>query len=136
MNYDIRFVYHANQDQSRIDASGALHHIIARGIERKRIFTDGIDRNNFLNRLGNILTQTAYFPGILRPFVKPFVKPFTCILFRDTLFSSFNHLGYLLSLGLMFRKPIIIGNPDGFSIIRQVCVQNSGNNIIMLVKGS
>jgi hypothetical protein len=36
----------------------------------------------------------------------------------------------------MFRKLIIIGNPDGFSIIRQVCVQNSGNNIIMLVKGS
>jgi len=26
---------------------GALHHIIARGIERKRIFTDGADRDNF-----------------------------------------------------------------------------------------
>ena len=34
-------------------ASGALHHIIARGIERKRIFTNGVDRDNFLNRLGN-----------------------------------------------------------------------------------
>jgi REP element-mobilizing transposase RayT len=44
--------------QSRIDAPGALHHIIARGIERKRIFTDGVDRDNFLNRLGNILTET------------------------------------------------------------------------------
>ena len=44
--------------QSRIDAPGALHHIIARGIERKRIFTDGVDRDNFLNRLGNILTKT------------------------------------------------------------------------------
>ena len=64
-----------------------------------------------------------------------FVKPFTCTLFRDTLFSSFNHLDFL-SLGLMFRKPIIIGNPDGFSIVRQVCVQNSGNNIIIVVKGS
>ena len=32
-------------------ALGALHHIIARGIERKRIFTDGVDRDNFLNRL-------------------------------------------------------------------------------------
>jgi hypothetical protein len=33
--------------QSRIDAPGALHHIIDRGIERKRIFTDGVDRDNF-----------------------------------------------------------------------------------------
>jgi len=27
-------------------ATGALHHIIAKGIERKRIFTDGVDRDN------------------------------------------------------------------------------------------
>jgi REP-associated tyrosine transposase len=37
--------------QSRIDAPGALHHIIARGIERKKIFKDDVDRNDFLNRL-------------------------------------------------------------------------------------
>jgi hypothetical protein len=35
-------------------APGALHHIIARCIERKRIFTDGVDRDNFLNRLGKL----------------------------------------------------------------------------------
>jgi len=44
--------------QSRIDAPGALHHIIARGMERSKIFTDDVDRDNFLNRLGNILTET------------------------------------------------------------------------------
>jgi hypothetical protein len=38
--------------KSRIDAPGALHHIIARDIERKRIFIDGVYRNNFLNRPG------------------------------------------------------------------------------------
>ena len=32
--------------QSRIDAFGALHHIIAGGIKRKRIFTDDADGNN------------------------------------------------------------------------------------------
>jgi hypothetical protein len=32
--------------QSRIDALGALHHIIARGIKRKRIFTDDVHRDN------------------------------------------------------------------------------------------
>ena len=40
--------------QARIDVPGALHHIIARGIERKRIFTDGVDRDNFLNRPGKL----------------------------------------------------------------------------------
>ncbi len=36
----------------RIDAPGALHHIIVRGIERRKIFKDGTDRINFLDRLG------------------------------------------------------------------------------------
>ena len=43
---------------ARIDAPGALHHIIARGIARHRIFNDGADRNAFLERLGNILKET------------------------------------------------------------------------------
>jgi len=43
---------------ARIDAPGALHHIIARGIERKPIFIDNTDRDNFLTRFGDILTDT------------------------------------------------------------------------------
>jgi REP element-mobilizing transposase RayT len=55
--------------KSRIDAPGALHHIIARGIDRKTIFRDDSDRDNFLERLGNILseTQTACFAWTLIP---------------------------------------------------------------------
>ena len=55
--------------RSRIDAPGALHHIIDRGINRQRIFNDDADRNNFLDRLGNILaeTQTACFAWALIP---------------------------------------------------------------------
>lgn len=45
--------------QARIDAPGALHHLIIRGIERRRIFQDDRDRNDFLNRLGDILLETA-----------------------------------------------------------------------------
>ena len=45
--------------KSRIDAPGALHHIIVRGIERKAIFKDRTDRANFLSRLGTILSETA-----------------------------------------------------------------------------
>ncbi len=55
--------------QARIDAPGALHHIIARGIERKAIFRDTQDYSNFLNRLGNLLIEssTACFAWVLMP---------------------------------------------------------------------
>jgi REP element-mobilizing transposase RayT len=49
--------------KARLDAPGALHHIIVRGIERRKIFRDDSDRDNFLNRLGGILldSQTRCF---------------------------------------------------------------------------
>ena len=45
--------------QARIDAPGALHHIICRGLERKAIFYDDADRDDFVSRLAAILTQTG-----------------------------------------------------------------------------
>jgi REP-associated tyrosine transposase len=45
--------------RSRIDAPGALHHIIVRGIDRKNIFKDDADKDNFLRRLKDILTDSA-----------------------------------------------------------------------------
>ena len=45
--------------QARIDAPGALHHLIVRGIERKPIFKDDIDRHDFLKRLSTILPETS-----------------------------------------------------------------------------
>jgi REP element-mobilizing transposase RayT len=47
--------------KARIDAPGALHHIIVRGIERRRIFSDDQDRDNFIERLGDIVTETETF---------------------------------------------------------------------------
>jgi len=47
--------------KARIDAPGALHHIIVRGIERRRIFLDDQDRDNFIDRLGDIITDTETF---------------------------------------------------------------------------
>jgi REP element-mobilizing transposase RayT len=44
--------------KARIDAPGALHHVIARGIERRDIFWDDHDRNNFLERLGRIIDES------------------------------------------------------------------------------
>jgi REP element-mobilizing transposase RayT len=45
--------------QARIDAPGAIQHIIIRGIERRRIFLDDRDRDAFVERLGRILLDSA-----------------------------------------------------------------------------
>ena len=45
--------------KARIDAPGALHHIVIRGIERKPIFKDSQDYQNFIDRLGNILSESS-----------------------------------------------------------------------------
>jgi putative transposase len=44
--------------KSRIDAPGALHHIIVRGIERRKVFFDDADRDNFIDRVGGVVTDT------------------------------------------------------------------------------
>lgn len=55
--------------KSRIDAAGAIHHVIARGINKADIFSDNIDYRNFLSRLGIILnaTKTACYAWALMP---------------------------------------------------------------------
>jgi len=49
--------------KSRIDASGALHHIIVRGNERWSIFVDAQDYQNFLEWMGNILSDGRVLDG-------------------------------------------------------------------------
>jgi REP element-mobilizing transposase RayT len=55
--------------RARIDAPGALHHVIVRGIERKKIFRSDCDKNNLLNRLSDLIpqTQTDCFAWALMP---------------------------------------------------------------------
>lgn len=45
--------------KARIDAPGALHHIMIKGIERRAIFEDDQDYSNFLERLGDVLSETS-----------------------------------------------------------------------------
>jgi REP element-mobilizing transposase RayT len=44
--------------KSRIDAPGALQHVIGRGIDRREIFSHKADYKDFLERLGQILSET------------------------------------------------------------------------------
>lgn len=55
--------------KARIDAAGALHHIIVRGIEGRKIFRDAADREDFTDRLANLLleTKTRCFAWALLP---------------------------------------------------------------------
>ncbi len=55
--------------KARIDAPGALHHIICRGIESGKIFQNAADRDDFVERLGNIIieTETTCFAWALIP---------------------------------------------------------------------
>jgi len=55
--------------QARLDAPGVLQHVMARGIERRKIFWDDKDRSSFLERLAVILeeTQTQCYAWTLIP---------------------------------------------------------------------
>jgi REP element-mobilizing transposase RayT len=44
--------------KARIDAPGALQHVICRGIESRNIFKDNTDKNRFVERLGAVLLET------------------------------------------------------------------------------
>jgi putative transposase len=55
--------------KSRIDTAAALHHIMVRGIERRKVFRDDTDQDEFLERLGMVLreTKTTCFAWALIP---------------------------------------------------------------------
>jgi len=44
--------------RARLDAPGTLHHVIIRGIEKRRIVDDVADRKNFVKRLGELSSGT------------------------------------------------------------------------------
>ncbi|UCD77623.1 MAG: hypothetical protein JSW26_19705 [Desulfobacterales bacterium] len=44
--------------RARLDAPGTLHHIIVRGIEKRRIVDDIADRKNFVSRPGELAGGT------------------------------------------------------------------------------
>ena len=46
--------------QARLDAAGTLHHVIIRGIERRRIVDDDHDRRQFVSRLGKVAIETTF----------------------------------------------------------------------------
>ena len=75
--------------KARIVAAGALHHIIVRGIERRKIFYDDNDRHDFLDRLGGIVIETkttclawALIPNHLHLLLRTGVAPIATVMRR------------------------------------------------------
>lgn len=86
--------------KARIDMPGALHHLIIRGIERRRIFRDDQDRKNFLGRLGKILEETktpcyawAFLPNHCHLLLRTGKDPLASVMRRllTGYAVSFNH---------------------------------------------
>ena len=44
--------------KARLDTPGTLHHVIIRGIERRRIVNNNTDREDFVSRMGHIALDT------------------------------------------------------------------------------
>ena len=44
--------------QARLDSPGTLHHVMIRGIEKRRIVDDDTDRRDFVRRLGTLAEET------------------------------------------------------------------------------
>jgi putative transposase len=45
--------------QARLDASGTLHHVMVRGIDRTKLFRDNRDREEFLSRIPPLVERTG-----------------------------------------------------------------------------
>jgi REP element-mobilizing transposase RayT len=81
-----------------------VHHIILRGIERRRIFRDDFDRENFLERLERALTETqtacyawALMPNHIHLLLKTGSLPMAAVMRRLL-------TGYAVSFNLRHRR--------------------------------
>jgi REP element-mobilizing transposase RayT len=90
---------------ARLDAPGVLHHLMIRGIERRKIFWNDEDREDFLDRLSRVLseTHTACYAWVLIPNHAHF-------LFKGgqvplaTVMRRLHALSFILSSGKQQRK--------------------------------
>ena len=84
--------------QARIDAPGALHHIIVRGIERRKIFRDNKDKDNFVQCLGDIIKDTStpcYAWSLLSNHVHLLLVNIKDLLNREAYFVTGPHVSWM-----------------------------------------
>jgi putative transposase len=90
--------------QTRLDAPGALHHVMGRGIERTNVFRADRDRDDFLNRLAKLCLDgnlTVYAWSLLSNHVHLLVRTG-----RQPLARSLKKLltGYVVNFNLRHKR--------------------------------
>ena len=100
--------------KARIDAPGALHHIIVRGINRRKIFFNDPDRDDFLDRLGDILSDSktacfawAFMTNHLHLLLRTGTEPIATVMRRLL-------TGYAVSFNRRHRRHGIKSDPGEF----------------------
>jgi REP element-mobilizing transposase RayT len=90
--------------RARLDAPGTLHHVMVRGIERRKIVNDVADRKNFVTRLGRLAadTQTTIYAWAL-------MGNHAHILLRSSEFGLYDFMhrfltGYAISYNRRHRR--------------------------------
>ena len=90
--------------KARIDAPGAVQHIIVRGIERKKIFRNDADRKNFTTRLSTVVCQTqttcyawALIPNHVHLLLRTGATPIATVMRRLL-------TGYAVSFNLKYKR--------------------------------
>jgi REP element-mobilizing transposase RayT len=90
--------------KARIDAPGAVQHIIIRGIERKNIFRNDADRKNFTARLSTIISETqttcyawALIPNHVHLLLRTGAIPIATVMRRLL-------TGYAVSFNLKYKR--------------------------------
>ena len=90
--------------KARIDAPGAVQHIIVRGIERKKIFRNDADRKNFTTRLSTVVSQTqttcyawALIPNHVHLLLRTGATPIATVMRRLL-------TGYAVSFNLKYKR--------------------------------
>jgi len=88
--------------KSRIDAAGALHHVIARGIDRGNIFQDPTDKQKLIDRLNDIIIDTetrcfawAIIPNYFHLILKTGNVPIATVIDRSIHIDPHSHLASL-----------------------------------------
>jgi REP element-mobilizing transposase RayT len=115
----------------RIDVPGTIHHVMMRGLERRRIFSDDVDRHDFVSRLERVLPECgaacaawALLPNHVHLVIRTGPVPLSRLLARINggYASSFNRrhdrVGFLFQG--RFKSRAAADDADALGLIRYV----------------
>jgi len=105
--------------QPRLDAPGLLQHVMARGIERRKIFHDDKDRKSFLERFAGILEETQ---------MQCYVYPVKCEAYFSGAWALIpNHFHLLLRTGPTPLSKVMRRLMTGYAVTFNIRHKRSGH---------